>query len=259
MKLSTDLFLKTYEKDYDWLPYLFRSIVHNLRGYDRLIVVIEDQENSPDDILCAHGPRRWSIERCRRYEGTEVAGYVGQSIEKLRAWEYSTADRVVFLDSDCVVSRPVDLGTDPAASITKPIVLWREWQEAGDANCWHDSTAELLGFEPPHETMCRHPAIFPAWMLHELWEHIGGEDALRAVLSASNMANDFNLMGNFALAKHPELFTPLHWQGPVDNHSETAGAFVGDGVPPEWVHQFWSHHRAEHPDVQKVLGKLGLL
>jgi site-specific DNA-methyltransferase (adenine-specific) len=38
-----------------------------------------------------------------------------------------------------------------------------------------------------------------------------------------------------------------------------AGLVVENGVPAEWVHQFWSHHRATSPAVQKVLGKLGLL
>jgi len=255
MRILTDLFLTTYPQDYDWLPYLFRSIVHNVSGYDRLIVVIEEGHEPPLEILREHGPRRWSIERCRRYEGTDFPGYTGQAIEKLRAWEYSNADRVLIVDSDCVFTRPVDLLTDPAASIEKPIILRRPWKEAGDANCWHDSTAELLRFEPPYETMCRHPFIFPTWMLHQLWEHMGGEERLLQHKTLS----DFNLMGNFALVKHPELFTPLHWQGPVDNHTETAGAFVGDGAPPEWVHQFWSHHRPNHPDVQNALGKLGLL
>lgn len=255
MKIVTDLFLITYPQDYDWLPYLFRSIVNNVSGYDRLIVVIEEGHESPREILLAHGPRRWSIERCRAYAGTDFPGYSGQAIEKLRAWEYSSADRVLIVDSDCVFTRPVDLETDSAASIAKPIVLWREWKEAGDANCWKASTDELLGFGAPHETMCRHPFIFPTWMIHELWEHIGGEERLLQHKTLS----DFNLMGNFALVKHPELFIPLHWQGPVDNHTETAGAFVGDSVPAEWVHQFWSHHRATNPAVQKVLGTLGLL
>ena len=255
MKLVTDLLLVTYPQDYDWLPYLFRSIVNNVSGYYRVIVVVEERHEPPLEILREHGPRRWSIEKCRRYEGTDFPGYTGQAIEKLRAWEYSNADRVLIVDSDCVFTRPVNLETDPAASIAKPIILWRPWEEAGDANCWHNSTAELLGAQPPYETMCRHPFIFPTWMLHELWEHLGGEEQLLQHTSLS----DFNLMGNFALMKYPEKFTPIRWRGPVDNHHANGTEELGEGVPPEWVHQFWSHHRAEHPDVQKILGKLGLL
>ncbi|HJX66269.1 MAG TPA: hypothetical protein VJ860_20210 [Polyangia bacterium] len=254
MKLVTDLFLITYPKDYDWIPYLFRSIARNVSGYDRLIVVVEEGEPSPLDILRAHGPRNWTVERSRRYTGTDVVPYIGQSIEKLRAWEYTSADRVVIVDSDCVFARPVDLATDPDAGVARPVLLWRPWEEAGDANCWHDTTATLLGFEPPYETMCRHPFCFPTWMLHQLWEHMGGEEVLRA----SERVSDFNLMGNFALAKHPEKFRAIRWDGPVDNHAPD-GKELGPDVPRAWVHQFWSHHRAAHPDVRVELEKLGML
>lgn len=247
MKLTTDLFLVTYPKDYPWLEYLFKSINRYVTGFRQLVLVIEENDIAPMDILQKFGPKGWSVMRCRNYRGTDYPGYTGQAVEKLRAWHYTDADRIFILDSDLIFTRSVDLETDARANVQKPVVVNRPWEEAGEAVCWHPSTVELLG-NAPFETMCCHPFIFPGWMLHKLWEILGGEEKLlqnppRDARGAPCIS-DFNVMGNYAL-RFPGEFTPY------DHRDED--------IPPNFIHQFWSHHTVNHPEVRAKLQELGFI
>ena len=202
--LTTDLCLVTFPGHYCGLPYLFRSIEKYVAGFRRLIVVIEDQDPVPPlpDFAVLH--------RCRNYRGTNYWGRGGQQIEKLRAFQRTDAERIVYVDSDTVFVRPVDIQTDPCFSLEKPPVIWRTWNEAGDAICWYEPTKMVLGFEPPYETMTRFPFTFPRWFLEEYWGHVGGEDRLKIFAHP----NEFNGLGNYALVKHLDHFTAYHaWDG----------------------------------------------
>ena len=260
MKLTTDILLVTFPDDYQWLPFLFRSIAHHVTGFDRLVVVVEEGDEPPLALLQNSGVRAWEIERCRRYRGTSYPGYTGQAIEKLRAWHYTDAERVMFIDSDCVFTRPLDLQTDPHINLAKPIVWWRPWEEAGPAQCWRETTNTLLGYETDSETMCRHPFVFPGWMLHRLWEEIGGEERLRHFTRLS----DFNLMGNFAnwLNDHVDCVTMSRWPSPPDAATNADHARLGEAinveVPGACVRQFWSRSGVTAA-VEQEMGKLGLL
>lgn len=245
MKLTTDLFLVTYPKDYPWLEFLFKSINRYVTGFRKLVVVIEAQDEIPVQLR-AYGPDAWEVKTCRDYRGTDYPGYTGQAVEKLRAWSYTNADRIFILDSDLVFTRPVDLETDARANIQKPVVVNRPWEEAGEAVCWHPSTVELLG-NAPFETMCCHPFIFPGWMLHRLWEELSGEEKLLQNPPRDDRGapciSDFNVMGNYAL-RFPDVFTSY-------NHHEE--------IPPNFIHQFWSHHTPNHPEVRAKLQELGFI
>ena len=251
MMLTTDLFLVTHLDDYDWVKYLIRSINLFVSGYRRLVVVLEEQDPMPEAIaeLCCIGGVE--VRRCRNYRGTDVQGITGQQIEKYRAWHYSNAERIVFIDSDSVFCRTVDLQIDPSINLEKPVIIARCWGSAGPATRWYENTRDILGFEPPGETMCRHPFVFPRGMLEDLWYHVGPENRLSRWLHPV----EFNAMGNYALAKCPEDFSPIWIDGHVPMDPITCAVDVGDPC----IHQFWSHHRATNPAVQKVLGTLGLL
>jgi hypothetical protein len=224
--MKLDIILKTWPADYGWIPYLFRSMAKYVTGYDNLILAIEEQYPAPFDL-----PPGAIVKRCRRYEGIDdVKPIFGVAIERLRAWDYSDADAILFVDSDCVFTRPVDLKTDPFINAERPMVYYREWSEVGPALCWHAPTLAVLGFEPPYETMYGYPDCYPRDVLVDLWKHVGGEDRLRALKNPT----DLNVMGNFAIVRHPDKVTAVH---------------VSQMVNP-CVHQFWSHGGIRWPRDQ---------
>jgi hypothetical protein len=239
MKLTVDIFLVTWPGDYEWLPYLFKSIGKFVSGFRKVVIVLEGGDDPPRDALDYNAAFAWEIKRCPKYRGTSYEGRSGQALEKLRAWHYSDADRIMYIDSDCVFKRKIDLQTDKLTSIERPPVWFEPWKDVGDAKCWHKPTREILGFNPPYETMRHYPFVYPGWFLRATWEHIGGEERLRKFKDPC----DYNVMGSFAIKFMPEFFNVIDGKKPVKNQA---------------IHQFWSFHGAGHPDVVAVLEKLGL-
>lgn len=254
MKLTADIFLITWPGDYQWLPYLFRSIRKYVTGFFRLVLVIEEGDEPPRQALEENADFPFIVKRCRRYRDTPYNGRSGQALEKLRAWAYTDADRVVFVDSDCIFIRPVDLQTDEDINLARPSIYSIPWalippyyydkpdgtKGVDYATKWREPIGRILGFDPPAEAMQRFPFVFPGWFLRCLWEHIGGEDRLLTIPETC----DFNTMGNFAMAKFPEFFTMRA---------------ALNSPRPLTMKNFWSFSGIDHPDVKAVLREHGLL
>lgn len=198
--MIADLFLRTYKGDYQWLPYLFRSLNRYARGWRTLHVVFPEGQPAPQvpELVAPEFCSSVEYHTCPVYAND----YLGQQITKLRAWEWSDADVIGYLDSDLVFTRPF-------VPRRTGLVEAREWADVGDAVCWREPTADLLGWVPPYETMSRHPFIYPREVVKACYEHVGGEASL---LGYGKHFSEFNLLGNFALAKHG--FHPAPPTGP---------------------------------------------
>jgi len=207
-RLISDLFLRTYRGDYQWLPYLFRSLNRHASGWRKLIVVVPVGQEADFPVL----PELDAPEFCEAVEFATCPvyanDYIGQQITKLRAWELSDADAIGYLDSDMVFTRPFDARALPTSGMgAHPDgVGARPWSEAGEAkDAWYESTRDLLGFEPTHETMCRHPFVYRRETIQGCYEHVVGEDGL---LEYGRCFSEFNLLGNYAIHNGAATYTP---------------------------------------------------
>lgn len=250
--MIADLFLRTYPNDYKWLPYLFRSLARHARGWSDLVIVLPrppagsevtfGQQISELNAAIVRPLDEWAtrfreagtllgrigVFRCAEHYPDD---YLGQSITKLRAWEFSSADEIGFIDSDLVFlhdwSPMMDYGG----------IEVREWDEAHDAKrAWYGITAELLGQEPPLETMCRHPFQYPAQFIRRVWDSVS--DKVRSVVSSGRHISEFNLLGNYAFIHERNFFR-----------------FIPP-VGPDMVKQFWSYAGIT-PNVEAELRRLG--
>jgi len=252
--MIADLFLRTYPGDFKWLKFLFRSLETGVRGWRDIIIVVPNPD--PDgnhwssrlrDLNLAIGGDLTTVANQLRSVGAitgkiHVYGvnttynddYIGQCETKLRAWEFTDADEVGFLDSDIIV-----VGRTPYPSLHRfweprglhdlyddwrqEIVLeYRPWNDAPDAKAaWYDVTNELLGKEPPFEFMCRHPFQYPTQFLQRAWralvERRGGKPFDRHI-------SEFNYLGNYAYLYEPDNFV---FRKPSERGES-------------YVHQFWS-------------------
>jgi FkbM family methyltransferase len=205
-----DLFLRTYRRDYQWLPYLFRSLNRHARGWRRLIIVVpEGQERDFPDL-----PELAEPEFCEAVDFATSPvyqnDYIGQQISKLRAWELTDADAIGYLDSDMVFTRPFVAGALPGPSMgAHPDGIGaRPWSAAGAArDAWYEPTRDLLGFEPTHETMCRHPFVYRRETIQGCYEHAGGEEGLLDYVARTGFS-EFNLLGNFAISRGCPTYRP---------------------------------------------------
>ena len=242
---TADILVKTYPLDYEWLVYLFRSLeVHRVTGYRNVILLLEEQYPAPVGL-----PANAVIARSKRYVGTDPSKpdkYLsgrGSVMERLSAFKYTDAEVLIYVDSDFVFTRDVDLQADPGICIDKPAVWWRTWVQAGVAACWLPAAAETLGYLPKVDTMCHSPMVYPTAVLRAFWEFIGGEQRF---VTLTNFT-DWDALGNYAIDYHPDLVTPVYEQAP------------GSHGAPGFLRQFWSWQRANHPEVRAAMRELGLL
>lgn len=150
--MTTDIFIRTYKNDLEWLKYCLRSIAKYVTGYRQIIICIpEDQKH----LLDGWGFSSEKIVSCPVYE----RDYLGQQISKMKAFEHTDAEAVIFIDSDCCFNKPVDLSEELFEN-GKPIIYKTLYEKVGDAICWKSITEKTIGQPLEFEYMRRLPFVF---------------------------------------------------------------------------------------------------
>jgi len=208
--MNVSLFVRSYEKDFQWLRYSIQSMEKYLTGVEERILVVPWTTQIPTEISSFFD----HIVESYQYE--KMDGYVAQQFDKLDAYKYTDKDYILYSDSDCIYTAPFDVSTMfdfyPVLGMTPYKQL-----EGSDGHMWKGITEGLLGFDVSHEFM-RH---FP--LLHrrdtvvdfskdypEIYKRVTGRNI-----------SEFNLLGAYAFKKeHKYIFT--------------------EDVPRYPCHQFWS-------------------
>lgn len=161
--MTTDIIIKTYPGDFEWLTYCLRSIPRFATGFRKTIVMVPFGDIPPTGHLETTVNLREHGEP-----------YLFQQNSKLHADAFTDADFLLFLDSDVILTRPVcpeDLTVDgkvrwlytPYSSI-----------DSGDGQTWKEPTAKVMMQPVPNEFMRRHPLVVPRWALegfrHWMWK-----------------------------------------------------------------------------------------
>lgn len=232
-----DIFVRTYPADYPWLAYLWRSMAKQyVRGFRRVVLVHPmgvDPPPAPPSTI----PHVIVME-----DRTYSNDYYGQMITKLRSHEFTNADQIVYLDSDCVFVREVDFQTWRAPLLVTP------WEDVGTAICWKSATETMLGFVSPYETMRGFPFAYPRDFVAEVHAHVGGTERLEKLVNAwtpkpgHHPIIEFDALGNYAVVKCPQRF----WIVPT-----------GPEQPPPLIRQFWSWGGFT-PEVVAEMRRLGV-
>lgn len=155
--MTTDLFIKTFPGDFEWLQYCLRSIQRFATGFRRVVVITSNGSAPPtgtnEIVYYVHEPEN---------------GYLYQQVVKLHADQFTDAEFVVLIDSDTIFTRPVcpeDFITDNR----RPRWLFTPYAsiDSGDGQTWKEPTAKIMMRPVAHEFMRRHPFCIPAWALRE--------------------------------------------------------------------------------------------
>lgn len=182
--MTTDIFIRTYSKDINWLKYCILSINKFVSGHRKMIVCIpQDEAHLLNDFKINGVIIGW--------EPVTKNGYVDQQINKLRAHTMTDADNILFVDSDCYFTRPTDISEYFIDS--KPFLMKTRYELVGDAICWKLPTDKVLKGDFKYEYMRRMPLLFKRNTLQKL-------DSMVDSLSLADMdsVSEFNLLGAFA-------------------------------------------------------------
>jgi len=200
--MTTDIFIKTYHKDFQWLPFCLKSIEKFGVGFRNVIIVSDNDGHtiSPDYLN----------ERCKviyvdisRIAPTSVehgVGYLWQQYIKLTWYNYSNADAVLIMDSDEMFTKPIS--PDSFKKRGKFVWNYRTWDKAGNGVCWKTSTDFLLKIDSKYDAMAITGFILQKETSIALKNHLCSIHAtsdIWDIFVKYNMhtASEFNLFGSF--------------------------------------------------------------
>lgn len=148
---SIDIFIKSFKNDFWLLQLALKSISRNVTGYNNIILLIPEKEKH--DFDTRQLPERTLIHYIEEYG----KGWLFQQVCKAQAYKYSYADYIMFSDSDCFFTYPINL--QDYIQDDKPEILYTDWEKVGDAICWKEPTERFIGEPVSHERMRRNNQI----------------------------------------------------------------------------------------------------
>lgn len=190
---KTDIFIKTYGGDFEWLAYCLRSIQRFCTGFNEIIIVCDEGDRA--------GLEQFGLTREKVfYVPLEFNGYLFQQWIKLNAHTYSEADFIMFVDSDCVFTKL----TTPNDFIKsgKPIILKTPYETIPEVIFWKELTELTLKEEVEFEYMRRLPLLYRRDTIENCLNHVNPfhEQGLKTFISRqpNHEFSEFNLLGAYA-------------------------------------------------------------
>ena len=220
--MIVDIFIRTYDKDLKWLKYCLESIHKFSYGFRDIIICIPFWQQN----LLQHLTKE-KIVTCPVYKND----YIGQQISKLQAFKYTDAEYIMFLDSDCLMTKK--FCPEEYAIFGKPIILKEAYSkfEGQDVMCWKPITENILGFEVEYEYMRRHPFTYRRDTLEELYRYF-------PCMEEPKELSEFNLIGAYCDKYEKDKYVFIE---------------VGDNSLPEPnLKQYWSHSGLTEQEEQEI-------
>ncbi len=192
-----DVVIRSYFRDFPWLQLALASIHAFLRGYRQVLLILP--ESSTDrwkESLIPNGlPLR--LVTCEDY----IDDYLGQQVSKLYADEFTDADYLVHLDSDCVFVRPTVVWQDLFRE-EKPIHIYRNRSVRPTIDGWRNSIPNVLGINTKREFMVTLPTIYPRDIYGELRQfvllHHGIKFSDLVLSQRPDQFSEFSVLGAYA-------------------------------------------------------------
>lgn len=223
-----DIFIKSYQKDFKMLNYCLKSIEKHVTGYNKIVIVIPKKDlheyNKTIDTMMPI-----DLQLVNEYGN----GYLYQQYCKMIAHRYCESKFIMFVDSDCIFHKPIDITT--LIKNDKPEILYTHYSKVGDAICWKEPTEKFINDTVHFEYMRRLPLIYH----RETLEKINAlYPNLESLILNSNAFSEFNALGSWAHRYHSDKYrfeNTDNWQY----------------VEPINI-QLWSHCRNNSSELEKA-------
>lgn len=225
--MKVDVFIRSYSGDFEWLGHCLKSCERFLHNFGAVHVVVPEEDIS--------GIQHLTKERIYAVKDA-CSGYMAQQVTKLHADNYTDADYILHVDSDCVFF--VDTKPEDFFDGGKPIML----RESGVDSPWNIITQRALGWYDEYEYMRRMPILYPRWiykMVRDWMQTQHGIPLEQYICSQPGREfSEFNTVGQWAYRYYPNSFV---WKNP--------------GEHPLRCKQFWSWGGIEsaRQEIEKLL------
>lgn len=238
------IFIKSYPKDFRFLKYCLMSIQKFVTGQKGIVLVIPIDVHIPNWLSKFIQELSISVHYVNEYGN----GYLFQQLVKLNAWKYTIDDKIMFVDSDYLFNKPVDI------SLIEPTILYTKYINAGDAICWQKPTEKAIGFNVDFEFMQRMPLVYWRKTLTELANHMVEKhnQSVDYYVMNQHSLSEFNLIGAFAWNFQKEKYQWLEKEGSfIITKNDVDIVSSRWGLPDDLGIQFWSHANKDGDKYQQ--------
>lgn len=216
---SVGIFIRSYDKDAEFLQLCLTSWKQNGQSYDDIVIV----GDGVTDIKVRQIADDFGVKYHKDDSAQISSGYIAQQYSKFNAHKYLDTDYIIFVDSDCVFRRDHDI--EEWFDGSKPVLLYDEWDDTGDAKkAWFDVCCIFVGDILQHEYMRRLPLIYPRKVLVDISSRLGGN--LLERMKRTRNVSEFNVIGYYCYTFHYDKFAWHKGKSYKQN-------------PP--IVQYWSH------------------
>lgn len=161
--MNVDILIVSCARHFPWLRYSLRSIARFATGFREVKVLIPSDDLTGIGSLLAEFTDHPGIPiRVAMFEDWPDKGFLRHEHVIMCSDEYTDADFVCHVDSDCLFTEPVT----PADYFVgeKPVLLhasfhWLITTQQANLEMWKHAAERALGFEVTEECMRRHPAV----------------------------------------------------------------------------------------------------
>jgi hypothetical protein len=230
---TVDIFIRTYYKDLPWLAYCLRAIETYAHGFRRVVLVAP--ASSAARLRRSGLGLSVTTHICEDF----ADDYLGQQVTKLLADQYSDADFICHLDSDCILRRAVT----PSDLIVegKAVMSMTPYAALPHDEGWRRLSAAFLRRPVEFDFMRRPPFVYPRWLYPALRDFTVSEHgrplADHIVAQPPRGFSEFNAMGALAYYR---FFDRFHWRLVESNQRDESFCrwfWSWDGLSPDAEHE----------------------
>jgi hypothetical protein len=211
MRPCIDIVIRSYFRDFHWLRLSLASIHAFLRGYRQILLILPESSADRWKESLAPGGLPLQLVTCVDY----ADDYLGQQVSKLYADEFSAdefsdADYLVHVDSDCVFVRPTVVRQDLFRE-EKPIHIYRDKSLRPAVDGWRNSIPNVLGIYTDREFMVTLPAVYPRGIYADLRRSVMTRHNLElselVLTRRPDRFSEFSVLGAYAFEYMQDCFT----------------------------------------------------
>lgn len=237
------IFIKSYPKDFRFLKYCLMSIQKFVTGYKEIVILLPNETHIPNwfqDLT----ELKINIHTIQETGN----GYVFQQLCKLNAWKYTIDEKIMFVDSDYMFDKPVDV------SVIEPSILYVNYINAGDAIIWKAPTEKAIGMAVEYEFMQRMPLVYYRKTLTGLANYLvkTHNQSVDYYVTSQSLFSEFNLIGAYAWNFEKDLYEWLEKDGSfIKTKNDVDVVSARWGIPGDLGIQFWSHAKKDGDKYQQ--------
>jgi hypothetical protein len=194
--MKCDIFIRSYDKDSEWLKYCVKSIKKYVSGINDIIITYPEKHN-----ICKQ-------DLCKNFEIKPIVnnGYIDQQITKLNAYKYCDSDttHILFIDSDACFTNffnPSLLLKNNCPIIHMTPYCSFIYENDKPALRWKSITENFLKINIDYEFMRQSPYLYEKQTLIQLqdWFYDNHNILLQEYLKEMKVPeiSEFNLIGAF--------------------------------------------------------------